>query len=106
MIAWILVGVLGTACAFLAAFFRREMLLNDAIERAYQEQIARLTADRDRMLATALESRGIQIVSAQEPPRQAIAPPPSPFSQVAAKVRALEQRYAKEAEELRGKADA
>lgn len=106
MTAWILNAALATLCfalivavGFLLWLVRtqREGLAMFAAQ--HEKEMAAIRLERDTMMRTALEARGIQVVNASEPSRQAVAPPPSPFARLATKAKELEEQFAKQAQD-------
>jgi hypothetical protein len=74
-IAWILVGIFGTACALLGWFHQRELSVNADTEAYYQGELAAARAENAKLLATALEAKGAILVDPAQSQRELRAVP-------------------------------
>lgn len=68
MIAWLLVGVLGATSLLLAAFCLLLLRERAKVSAVVDRTMEMLKTDRDKMLATALEARGVQQVNPDRAP--------------------------------------
>ncbi len=74
--------------------YQREVLVS--IGERHEAELVALRHERDVMMRTALDARGVQVIEAGGG-TMAVAPPPSPFARIASKVKDLEEGYAKQA---------